>query len=172
MRIMSEKCFSQRKPQRMRAQRVSHLPCCEGHLRRPSRLQSTLFKILFCCNQKNFKFSILYGLNSHFHNTGYFAVADDSILNFWQPFNLDMVFHQRGLKLAATGRGWWNGEVGNCSLKYDYLKWIGPQLWKIIEIENQNYPDNDYKQEWAEVMVSVSLFSNSDFRPTLIIKHD
>ncbi|PAV61960.1 hypothetical protein WR25_23214 [Diploscapter pachys] len=39
---------------------------------------------------------------------GYFAVADDSILNFWQSFNLDMVFHQWGLRLAATGRGpWW-----------------------------------------------------------------
>ena len=36
------KCFSQWKPQRMRTRRVSHLPCCEGHLRRPSRLQSTI----------------------------------------------------------------------------------------------------------------------------------
>ena len=46
-------------------------------------------------------------------NLGYFAVADDGMLNFWQPINLDMVFHQWGTKTAIPGRGpWWAKSVG------------------------------------------------------------
>ena len=55
----------------------------------------------------------------YFFNLGYFAVADDAILNFWQPFNLDLVFHQMGNKFAALGRGWWtNRYAGNL---FDHL---------------------------------------------------
>ena len=50
----------------------------------------------------------------YFYNLGYFAVADDAILNFWQPFNLDMVFHQWGTKYAAKGhKHYWTWDIGN-----------------------------------------------------------
>ncbi|PAV87127.1 hypothetical protein WR25_10657 isoform C [Diploscapter pachys] len=49
---------------------------------------------------------------------GHFAVADDAILNFWQPIKLDMVFHQRGTKLANIGKGpWWNSALGEEAMK-------------------------------------------------------
>ncbi|PAV91166.1 hypothetical protein WR25_10977 [Diploscapter pachys] len=49
---------------------------------------------------------------------GYFAVADDAMLNFWQPINLDMVFHQWGTKNVAFGPGpWWARAVGVPAMK-------------------------------------------------------
>ncbi|PAV78822.1 hypothetical protein WR25_23475 [Diploscapter pachys] len=40
------------------------------------------------------------------------------MLNFWQPINLDMVFHQWGTKNAAKGRGpWWPKSVGQAAME-------------------------------------------------------
>ncbi|PAV64920.1 hypothetical protein WR25_10555 [Diploscapter pachys] len=44
---------------------------------------------------------------------GYFAMADDAVLNFWQNINLDMVFHQWGTRNAKTGNSvWWETVEG------------------------------------------------------------
>ncbi|PAV64696.1 hypothetical protein WR25_17882 isoform H [Diploscapter pachys] len=49
---------------------------------------------------------------------GYFAVADDAMLNFWQPINLDIVYHQWGTKNFAFGPGpWWPTSIGQAAME-------------------------------------------------------
>ncbi|PAV78359.1 hypothetical protein WR25_03823 [Diploscapter pachys] len=56
---------------------------------------------------------------------GYFVIGDDAILNFWQPINLDMVFHQWGTRYAARGhKHWWTWDVGQKAMEksIDFVK--------------------------------------------------
>ncbi|PAV80864.1 hypothetical protein WR25_07398 [Diploscapter pachys] len=84
---------------------------------------------------------------------GYFVVADDAMLSFWQPFNLDMVFHQWGTELAAKGRGWWKGQ------------WGAQRMKNILErLKNESYYEiyKDTLEEYRKRLLARNLINEDE----------